>query len=251
VEVVDLEGNHREYRTTVTMYSSNGQKMGMGVGACSTMEGKYRYRTGEKTVTDKPVPKEYWSLRKTDAPKAQALIGAGNSTKKVGNDWFITEGGGDKIEHDNPADYYNTCLKMSKKRGVVDAVLTVTAASDIFTQDIEDMPEVIPGAAKAAEEKPNLEESVQEVEVEAKVEDAPAEGDAPTEKPDNPIETKDVKRIYAKLHALKISDDMEQHVVVSEICGFTTTLDSMNFLSVAQGDKVITELIKREKEAAK
>jgi hypothetical protein len=32
-------------------------------------------------------------------------------------------------------------LKMAKKRAHVDAVLTATVASDIFTQDVEDMPE--------------------------------------------------------------------------------------------------------------
>jgi hypothetical protein len=53
---------------------------------------------------------------------------------------------GEIVEHDNPADYYNTVLKMAKKRAHVDAILTATAASDIFTQDVEDMPEVIPGA---------------------------------------------------------------------------------------------------------
>ena len=35
---------------------------------------------------------------------------------------------------------------MAKKRAHVDAALTATAASDCFNQDIEDMPEVIPGA---------------------------------------------------------------------------------------------------------
>jgi hypothetical protein len=39
----------------------------------------------------------------------------------------------------NPADVANTVLKMAKKRALVDAVLTVLGASDIFTQDIEDM----------------------------------------------------------------------------------------------------------------
>ena len=251
VEVVDLPNEHREYRTTVTMYSSDGQKMGMGVGACTTMEGKYRYRTGEKTVTDKPVPKEYWSLRKTDAPKAQALIGEGNSTKKVGSDWFITEGGGDKVEHDNPADYYNTCLKMSKKRGVVDAVLTVTAASDIFTQDIEDMPEVIPGAAKATEAKPNLEESV--VEVEEPKKDAPAGDkiDPPTEKDkDNPIVPDDIKKIFAKLHGLGIKDALDQHAEVSDILGFNAPVTSFNYLNSMQAGLVIGQLEERE-EAAK
>jgi hypothetical protein len=32
---------------------------------------------------------------------------------------------------------------MAKKRGQVDAVITATAASDIFTQDIEDLPDEI------------------------------------------------------------------------------------------------------------
>lgn len=37
-----------------------------------------------------------------------------------------------------PSDMLNTVLKMAKKRSHVDAILTATAASDIFTQDIED-----------------------------------------------------------------------------------------------------------------
>ena len=43
-----------------------------------------------------------------------------------------------RVEYDNPADYYNTALKMAKKRAHVDAILTATAASDCFTQDVED-----------------------------------------------------------------------------------------------------------------
>jgi hypothetical protein len=40
----------------------------------------------------------------------------------------------------SPADVYNSVLKMAKKRSLVDAILTATAASDIFTQDLEDLP---------------------------------------------------------------------------------------------------------------
>jgi hypothetical protein len=43
--------------------------------------------------------------------------------------------------NDKLPDQYNTVLKMSNKRALVAAVLNTTAASDIFTQDIEDMPE--------------------------------------------------------------------------------------------------------------
>lgn len=37
-----------------------------------------------------------------------------------------------------PEKHYNTILKMAKKRAFVDAVLTATAASDIYTQDLDD-----------------------------------------------------------------------------------------------------------------
>jgi hypothetical protein len=42
-------------------------------------------------------------------------------------------------ENPNIADVYNTVLKMAKKRAHVDATITACAASDIFTQDVEDM----------------------------------------------------------------------------------------------------------------
>ena len=49
---------------------------------------------------------------------------------------------GKKYREENPdiADTWNTVLKMAKKRAFVDAVKSTTAASDIFTQDIEDLP---------------------------------------------------------------------------------------------------------------
>ena len=187
-------------------------------------------------------------------PKAQALIGKGNSTKKVDGDWFITEGGGAKVEHDNPADYYNTCLKMSKKRGVVDAILTVTAASDIFTQDIEDMPEVIPGAAKAEESKPNLEESVQE---EIPVETTTTEPFDDQDKIDPPTEKGDIsdpqrKKIYAMFmnEGVKGVDNDEtgflQRSAVSEMLGFSKEVSSINNLSKAHAKMVIDILEARK-----
>lgn len=154
VTQTDQAKGHREYRVHCTLKSiSSGNFCGTGVGCCSTMEGKYRFRVAPKKITDRPVPKEYWDLKVKDFKAAQAMLGgSGFSTKKDENgQWMIMEGSSEKVEHDNPADYYNTVLKMAKKRALVDATLTATAASDIFTQDIEDMPEVIPAAAKAQE----------------------------------------------------------------------------------------------------
>jgi hypothetical protein len=154
VEQTDGNNGHREYRVQATLKTiGSGSFVGQGVGCCSTMEGKYRFRVAPKKLTDRSVPKVYWELRGKDPKAAQALLGGpGFSTKKDENgQWMITEGTSEKVEHDNPADYYNTVLKMAKKRALVDATITATAASDIFTQDIEDMPEVIPGAGKTAD----------------------------------------------------------------------------------------------------
>ncbi len=138
LERFDLPGNHREYEVICLLtHAPTGQIMGSGVGSCNTMEAKYRFRTGEVTDTGNPVPKEYWNER-----DKKFIGGKGYGTKKVNGKWHIVIQG-EKIEHDNPADYWNTILKMAKKRAHVDAILTATAASDIFTQD--DMEDVING----------------------------------------------------------------------------------------------------------
>ncbi len=60
-----------------------------------------------------------------------------------------------RAENPDPADQYNTVLKMAKKRALVDAVLTATAASDCFAQDLEDLEDGIEAAdAKDAAAKP-------------------------------------------------------------------------------------------------
>lgn len=148
--IIDMGGGHREVRCKVRLYNQSGTFLGAGVGTCSTMEGKYRYRSGPVEFTDKPVPKEYWDLRAKDPKKAQSLLGEGMQAKKNESGMWVCARKGQQVEHDNPADYYNTVEKMSYKRALVSATLTVTAASDIFTQDIEDMPEVIPGEASSA-----------------------------------------------------------------------------------------------------
>lgn len=144
VRTINMANGHREYQVKCRLrHIPTGAMVGEGEGSCTTMEGKYRFRGGEKEGTGQAVPKEYWNLK--DAGKiaeAKELIGGeGFGVGKIDGKWEICSIG-EKVEHDNPADYYNTCLKMAKKRAHVDAILTATAASDIFTQDVEDMPEV-------------------------------------------------------------------------------------------------------------
>lgn len=129
----DLRNGHREYIIRTEIYNQSGGFLGEGVGSASTMESKYRYRKSDGINTNQLVPAEYWKTKNPDL-----LGGKGFSAKKVGSSWFIFQDSGEKAEYEDPADYYNTVLKMAKKRSHVDAVLTVTAASDIFTQDLDE-----------------------------------------------------------------------------------------------------------------
>lgn len=146
VTIVDWDKGHREYQTKCRLrHIPTGNIVGEGLGTCSTMEGKFRFRTED---TGREVPKEYW-----DSRDSAILGGPTYSPRKIHRGdkqvWSIFH----KVEHDNPADYYNTCEKMSLKRAFVCGILSSTAASDIFTQDIEDMPEVFSGNKTAEEPK--------------------------------------------------------------------------------------------------
>lgn len=124
VNLRDLGNNHREYEIITTLiHITTGKIHGQGIGSCSTMESKYRFR-----LIDSP-----YKPKKDEADKLKKE-GRGK-WRKQGDEWIWQ----DKVEFDNPADNYNTVLKMAKKRSLIDAILTATAASDIFTQDLEDL----------------------------------------------------------------------------------------------------------------
>jgi len=154
--VVDMPNGHREVRVKVAMRRQSDQQIvSYGFGSCSTMEGKYRYRKGDAVVTDRPVPKAYWDVRQSNPDEAQKLLGGkGFGTKKVDGQWFITEGSTEQVEHNNPADYYNTVAKIAFKRAYVHGTINATACSDIFTQDIEDMTDVLKGSTQFVDAGP-------------------------------------------------------------------------------------------------
>lgn len=114
-------------RCTLT-HIPTGKIWATGVGSCNVREAKYRYRSQD---TGRPVPSKYWEMRDN-----KILGGPQYEAKKRDGKWTIVE----QIEHDNPWDYDNTLIKMACKRAMVAATLNATAASDIFTQDLEDMP---------------------------------------------------------------------------------------------------------------
>ena len=126
----ELPNGHREYEVTCTLtHQVTKEFVGDGLGNCSTMESKYRYRN-DYVSTGRPVPKEYWN-----AKDPKVLGGKGFYPKKVDGQWMICTAS--RVENPDIADVYNTVLKMAKKRAHVDAMITACAASDIFTQDVE------------------------------------------------------------------------------------------------------------------
>lgn len=132
-DVLDLsDGDQIRYQVKVRLMSVSGVFVGAGIGECSSNEEKYKWRKAvcveefEDTTPERK--REKWSKGWNNEPayKVQQI-------------------------RTEPADLANTILKMAKKRALVDAVLTATAASDIFTQDIEDLPpEYVDGEEHAA-----------------------------------------------------------------------------------------------------
>jgi len=143
IHAKNLEHGHREYEMICTLtHIPSGQRVAQGVGLCSSMESKYRYRKAELICPECgnaaifPAKPEYnngkkgWFCWKKKG---------GCDSKFSFEDSRIVDQPQGKTENEDLADCFNTVLKMAKKRAHVDAVLTATAASDIFTQDIEEI----------------------------------------------------------------------------------------------------------------
>ena len=117
-EVVDLSTpDYVRYRVTATgTHQTTGYVMGAGMGECSSGEEKYKWRKAVNANEFAATPED---KRRT----------------KYGKSYNV-----DQVRTE-PADLANTILKMACKRAQVAMTLNVIAASDCFTQDIEDLPE--------------------------------------------------------------------------------------------------------------
>ena len=136
----DLPNGHREYRVTCGLsHIVSGQKWGEGIGMASSMESKHRYRGGSRTC---PKCGQEAIIKGKEEYGGGWLCFSkrgGCGEKFLDDDPVITSQVGGKTENADPTDTFNTVLKMGKKRALTDAVLTATAASDIFTQDLDDI----------------------------------------------------------------------------------------------------------------
>jgi hypothetical protein len=135
LEVEDLSnGDSIRYRVKVIgFYQPTNESLAEGIGEASTDEEKFRWRA--------VVHEKEWVATPEDRRRIK-YDRNGTETKQI---------------RTSPADLANTVLLMAVKRGTVNLTRVVTACSDIFDQDLEDLPEELrqagSGATPAATEK--------------------------------------------------------------------------------------------------
>lgn len=103
--------------TCVGTHQVTGINLGEGMGECSSAEEKYKWRAAVTAEEFNYVPETLRRLK------------------------FYKNGGKATQVRTEVADLSNTVLKMACKRAHIAMTLAVTAASDMFAQDIEDLPE--------------------------------------------------------------------------------------------------------------
>lgn len=214
-KVEDLSGDDEiRYRVHCELSAQeSGMFLGAGVGECSSDEEKYKWKKAACDAEwNETVPtrrREKWFKGWNNNPAYQV-----------------------KQVRTEPADVANTVLKMAKKRAMIDGTLTVTAASDIFMQDITDVD--IPDSGEVGLPPPMAEPQ-------AKGDGAlPKDGTPPPDKQGD-ITAPQIKKLQAMLGGLGIKDDYERHIKVSTTLGFNAVLDSFNNLSKAHADKCFKE----------
>jgi hypothetical protein len=112
--------------------------------------------------------------------------------------------------NDDLADSYNTVLKMANKRALVAGILNVTAASDVFTQDLEDFRRDEEEAPAAPQRVPPPPEPTRPAEY---PEFTPASAPLPPEEPSAQM-------------PLALNKDQERRVLMSQVKGAAAALDA-------------------------
>jgi hypothetical protein len=103
-------------------FSKNGKVIGYGVGSCNNDETRYSTRwVAENKI---PVGIDKATLRREER---KSKFGSGKYMA------YLLP-----TTMDEKATQANTILKMAKKRAFIDGILSITGASRIFTQDVED-----------------------------------------------------------------------------------------------------------------
>lgn len=112
----DYDKEFFSYNIKCTLFK-NRQAVAQGVGSCNSKEKKYRYINVDSIPVNYIGPSEEFP-------------------DKYGRPKY-------KISNPDVCSLVNTILKMAKKRAFIDAVLQVASLSEVFTQDLEDIGDLI------------------------------------------------------------------------------------------------------------
>lgn len=137
VEDLSSEDEIRYRIFCVGTHQTTGTVLGTGLGECSSNEEKYKWR---RAVCEPEFD---------ETPEDRRRVKYG---RKQGGHYTVQQ------VRTEPADVANTILKMAKKRALVDFTLTALAASDIFSQDLEEMPEEVREAVTEGEARPTVQQ---------------------------------------------------------------------------------------------
>lgn len=131
--------DHLTVVSRVTIFHApTGARLGSGEGICTTHERKYGKRNAkpkcpncsEETIFRSKTQGEGWFCWKKKG---------GCGAQFAADDEKITAQEIGEVDNPDLPDLWNTIDKMATKRALVAAVLIVTGASAVFTQDVEDM----------------------------------------------------------------------------------------------------------------
>jgi hypothetical protein len=134
------DGDHLTVVSRATVFHApSGTRLGYGEGICTTRERKYAKRTANRKCPDCQAEAILQSRNEGEGFFCWRKRG-GCGNKFSLDDERITRQETGEIENPDLPDTWNTVVKIAEKRARVDAVLAVTGASALFTQDAEDLP---------------------------------------------------------------------------------------------------------------
>ena len=230
--VDDPEHPYFDYDIRIILYRTypGGERVriGDGIGNANTRETRYALRW---------MPE--WDLP-PDFDK-KGVVTKKNKSKRTGKIFTMYR------RNSTPDEIYtlkNTVFKMAKKRAMVDAVLTVTSADRIFTQDVEDLPEdmldkeppeetIAPAKPIPAPTKPQLSSP-------------PTKPPVQTPTPKKP-ETASTLAPAPKEELFKIAEKNQMLNDAKEFFDVKTEMTDDNFARETFSDEVINQLIKEDR----
>lgn len=128
------------YRYRCTLSTRDGRySVGSGIGSCNSYEKKYRYRSGQ-LICPECLAAAVNKSKKKDEPGfyCWTKMGGCGAKFRLDDPAIISQEVG-QVDNPDIAEVINTVDKMAQKRALVAATLIAVGASEVFTQDMEDI----------------------------------------------------------------------------------------------------------------